>query len=127
MRVAVDIDGTLDANPREMQSIMSALVAAGHIVSIVTGTSDGSVTQNDWDNKAAYVASLGCAECWSDLTVVAHGVGNGNDLATQKAQWLVDNGVDVYFDNTVANIKAANKAGIKLCVLPWGSRIKDNS
>ena len=126
MRVAVDIDGTLDSNPREFQSIMSSLVAAGHIVSVVTGTSDGPPTQADYDNKAAYLTNLGMGECWHDLTVISH-PGGEDELAAVKTQWLVDNGVDVFIDNTVANIKAASKAGISLCLVPWATRIKDNS
>lgn len=124
MRVAVDIDGTLDANPREMQSIMSSLAAAGHIVSIVTGTSDGPPTQQDFDNKAAYMANLGCAECWHDLTLIAH-PGGTDQLAQVKAKWMIDNGVDVLIDNTVANVKAASAAGVDLVLVPWASRVKD--
>ena len=124
MRVAVDIDGTVDANPREFQSLMSSLMAAGHIVSVVTGTSDGPPTQADYDNKAAYLTNLGMAECWHDLTVISHPGGN-NDLAATKAQWCVDNGVDCLIDNTIANVKAASQAGISLVLVPWASRIKN--
>ena len=122
MRVAVDVDGTLDANPRQMQSIMSALMAAGHIVSVLTGTSNTVATQADFDNKVAYLTSLGCNECWNDMTVIAH---TDADLADQKAAWCATNGVDVLIDNTVANVKAANDAGVDLVLVPWASRVKD--
>ncbi len=125
MRVAVDIDGMVDANPREFQSLMSSLMAAGHIVSVVTGTSDGPPTQADYDNKAAYLTNLGMGQCWHDLTVISHPDGD-EQLADTKTQWLVDNGVDMYVDNAIANIKAASKAGISLCLVPWATRIKDS-
>jgi hypothetical protein len=99
-------------------------MAAGHIVSVVTGTSDGPPTQMDYDNKAAYLTNMGIGECWHDMTVISH-PGGGSDLATTKAQWCVDNGVDCLVDNTVANVKAASAAGISLVLVPWASRIKD--
>ena len=125
MRVAVDIDGTLDANPREFQSIMSALMAAGHIVSVITGTSDDSPTQQDFDNKCAYLTNLGMSECWNDMTLLSRS--STQDLAVLKANWLVVNGCDVFVDNSIANIKAASMAGIALCLVPWASRVKDKS
>ena len=85
MRVAVDIDGTVDANPREFQSLMSSLMAAGHIVSVVTGTSDGPPTQADYDNKAAYLTNLGMGQCWHDLTVISHPDGERTTSRYQNA------------------------------------------
>ena len=124
MRVAVDIDGTLDSNPRELQTMMSALTAAGHIVSVITGTSDGPPAQPDFDNKANYLTNLGCGECWHDMTVISHPGGN-KQLADVKAQWCIENGVDALIDNTIANVRAASKAGVPLVLVPWASRVKD--
>lgn len=118
--IAVDIDGTVDAAPSEMQGIMSALKAAGHRVSILTGTANPTATQQDFNEKSNYLNSMGCGQCWDSMTVVAHG-GNVN-LADAKANWLSSNGVDVLIDNDKDNAKAATKAGVPLVLVPWASR-----
>ena len=119
MKIAADIDGTIDANPDEMRSVLSALMQAGHYVVILTGTSEPPATKDDWDNKAAYLRSVGCGACYDELVVVAHKKGELGDV---KAQWCVDNGVDVLIDNDKGNAKAATKLGIPLVLVPWASR-----
>ena len=120
MRIAVDIDGTIDANPDEMRSIMGSLMAAGHHVIVLTGTSDRVATQVDWDDKFDYLRSLGCGAVWDQLVVVPHGKG---EVADVKAQWCKDNGVDVMIDNDKGNAKAAIDAGVPLVLVPWASRV----
>jgi len=120
MKVAVDVDGTIDANPAQMRSIMSALMAAGQYVVILTGTGDGTATQTDWQNKVNYLNSLGCGECWNELVVVSH---TDDDLPDIKAKWCAANGVDVLIDNDKDNAKAATASGIPLVLVPWASRI----
>ena len=119
MRIAVDIDGTIDANPDEMRSIMGSLMAAGHTVTVLTGTSDEVATETDWQNKYDYLKSLGCGAVWDTLCVVGHEVG---DLDAQKAKWCAENGIDVLIDNDKGNAKAAIAAGVPLVLVPWASR-----
>jgi hypothetical protein len=59
MKVAIDVDGCIDAAPRELQSLCSALIAAGHEVDVVTGNSDSPVTAQDRQEKLNYLNSLG--------------------------------------------------------------------
>ena len=124
MLIASDLDGTLDANPIEMQGLLSALRAAGHRVVVVTGFSGDTVTQEDWNRKLNYLNELGCQECFDELVVIAHP--QGFDLPTAKAKWLADNGCDILLDNTIANVKAASAAGVPLCLVNFTNRIKDN-
>ena len=126
MKSAFDLDNTIDANPAEFQSLMSALQAAGHTVIVLTGTGDDTATQQEWQEKANYLTSLGCGSCWDQLVIMAHPA-SGPDLADLKAKWLMDNGVELFADSTMENAKAANKAGVPLVLVPQGSKIKDKS
>jgi hypothetical protein len=119
--VALDIDGTIAAAPQQMQELASSLQAAGHRVSVLTGCASDPLTQQDWDDKANYLNSLGCGSCYDDLTVISHGVKGG--LAQAKAQWCASTGVDVLMDNSKDNAKAAAAAGVPLVLVPWATRV----
>ena len=121
MKIAVDVDGTIDANPDEMRSIMGSLMQAGHTVVVLTGTATTTATKKDWDQKVAYLRSVGCGAVWDQLVVLAHDKG---ELADVKAAWCADNGVDVLIDNNKDNAKTATKTGIPLVLVPWASRTK---
>jgi acid phosphatase class B len=119
MKIAIDLDNTIDATPKQFQSLMSSLVATGQTVVVVTGTSDPAPTQAIWDAKYSYLKSLGCANCWSQLVVIAHGDG---DVSEDKAKWCKDNGVDILIDNSKDNARAAVDAGVDLVLVPWATR-----
>jgi hypothetical protein len=116
-----DIDGTIGAAPTQSQEIASALIAAGHRVGVLTGTSNNPVTQEDWDNKANYLNSLGFGESYHDLTVISNQVLGG--LAQAKADFLSANGVDIYIDNSQSNAQAAVEAGVAFVLVPWASKV----
>lgn len=120
MKIAVDLDNTIDANPKEFQSLMSALQAAGHRVIVLTGNSNDSAIEQDWNDKCKYLTGLGCSSCWDQLTVLAHT--NAGNISDEKAKWCTDNGVDILIDNSKENAKAATKAGIPLVLVPWATR-----
>ena len=119
MKVAVDLDNTIDAAPKQLQSLMSGLLAAGHLVVVLTGTAEDAPSQEVWQAKADYLNTLGCGSCWSSMTVVASADGSG---AEAKAKWCDENGVDILIDNSKDNAKAATKAGVPLVLVPWASR-----
>ena len=119
MKVAVDLDNTIDSTPKEMQSLMTALMAAGHSVVVLTGTAEDVVTQEVWDNKHQYLNTLGCGTCWNQLTIIASPDGSGSDA---KAKWCDKNGVDILIDNSNENARAATAAGVPLVLVPWASR-----
>lgn len=113
MKVACDIDGAADLDPQVMQSVMSSLLAAGHQVVILTGCSSPEPTQQDLDEKAHYLNSIGQGACW-DLLVVF-----GDPPHKAKAHWIRDNKVDLLIDNSESNATLASKYCIVL--VPWAS------
>ena len=119
MKVAVDLDNTIDAEPPRLQSLLSALRAAGHVVVVVTGTAQDVASQNEWNAKADYLSKLGCGACYDTLVVIASPDGSSADL---KAKWCDENGVDILIDNSKENAKAAVAVGIPLVLVPWASR-----
>lgn len=122
MRVAIDVDGTLDAAPAELQTLMIALKSAGNTVSILTGMAKNKVTVRDFHIKADYLNRLGCGESWDDMTVLGHA---GGPIHVAKAKWCVKHNVDILIDNSVANARAAVAAGVPLVLVPWASKIKN--
>ena len=122
MKIAVDIDGTIDSAPRPWQSIMSAMKSAGHTVVVLTGTQEeGGPTPADFEEKANYLTSLGCGSGVYDQLEVLDG-SDKEKLPELKADWCAKNGVDVLFDNDKDNAKAASAAGVELVLVPWASR-----
>ncbi len=102
MLVAMDIDGCLDADPVNMGSLMAALKGAGHRIAILTGAS-GPPTQADVEAKRNYLNELGMGALWDTLVVLPR------PPHKAKARWVRRNGVDLMFDNTMANAKHASK------------------
>jgi hypothetical protein len=120
MRVCIDLDGTIDAFPREMQSLMSALQAAGHHVDVVTGVRDAAPSQQAVDEKKQLLRSLGCGQCYDSLVVVQYDP-KSLEVADNKVEYLKSVGCAMFIDNNKGNVKAATKAGI-LSLLPWGAK-----
>lgn len=119
MLVGVDIDGTIDADPPVMLSLLQALRAAGHQVVILTGSSEPEqVVPGDVQQKEEYLQSLGFGAAYDQLVVFA------KPAADLKAKWLKDNKADMLIDNSKKNVKAA--AGVCLCLVPWQTRIGGN-
>ena len=121
MNVAFDLDNTIDAAPKQIQSLMSALMAAGHNIVVLTGTDSPIVTQDEWQAKADYLNSLGCGQCWNQLVVQSH-AGPNDPGPVLKASWCRDNDVDVLIDNSKDNARAATAFGVPLVLVPWASR-----
>ena len=116
--VAFDVDGTIDANPPVYLALMQALRTAGNRVVILSGSSGPTATLEDMEQKKTYLTSLGLDQAYDQLVVL------GDPTDELKAQWLADNGADLFIDNAVKNIKAAKD--ICLCLCPWQTKIKDH-
>ena len=115
MHVGVDLDGTVDLDPANMASLMTALRAAGHRVSVLTGASTKHPTQDDLDNKADYLRELGMGSAWDSLVVFP------SPPAKPKAKWCRKHHVDILIDNDANNAQAASKHCAVL--VPWNSVI----
>ena len=121
MLVAFDLDGTLDAYPRPLQSMMCALQASGHQVYVLTGmTSDEQPTPDDIAAKVTLLESLGVTDCYDKIIVVSSPDG---DVSDAKARYLESVGADILIDNDKSNAKAVTAQGI-LALVPWGTREK---
>jgi acid phosphatase class B len=116
MLAAFDVDGVIDAFPTQFLSIMQALRSAGHEVWVLTGTTGDTATDEDLANKKSYLESLGCGDCWDKLVVVPQ------PHPENKASWIQENGIDILFDNSKHNAKAAKD----LCpvLVLWQTREK---
>lgn len=117
MNVAVDLDGTADAFPRVFQSLMSALVAAGHHVYVVTGVSDDQVTQADIDAKKQYLTKLGIGpEAYTSLVVVP------SPHPKNKLDQIEKLNIALVIDNKRGTVKKAAPHAVSL--LLWNSQEK---
>ena len=115
MRIAWDIDGTLDEDPAVMASMMNALRAAGHNNVILTGASDKKPTQDDFDKKVGYLKSLGMGAAWDHMVVF------GDPPHKAKAKYCKKHGVDLLVDNSAENAELA--ADSCTVLVPWNSMI----
>jgi hypothetical protein len=101
VNIGFDVDGTIDAFPREIQSMMSAFHAAGFHNIIITGIEGSQVTQADIDAKREYLTGLGISrDLYDDLIVCP------DPHPQNKLKAVTDNEVGVLFDNDVNNAKA---------------------
>lgn len=115
MHLAFDLDGTLDLDAPSMASLLNAVRAAGHRVSVLTGASTPNPTQRDVDEKIDYLRSLGMAHSWDHLAVFP------DPPHRAKAKWIKHNSVDLYFDNDATNAEYASRYCAVL--LPWNTVI----
>lgn len=96
-------------------SLLAALRAAGHRVAVLTGASSDHPNQQDWQDKAHYLTSLGMANDWDTLVVFP------NPPHKPKAKWCRKNAVSILFENDAKNAKFA--AEYCTVILPWQSII----
>lgn len=114
---AIDINGTIDADPALFQHLMSALRAAGDQVAVLTGVHGSpTVTPADVQAKRARLAEL--AFTAYDQLVVFPDVGN---LPALKADWCSQQGASTLIDNDRGNAEAA--ASECMVLVPWATRV----
>lgn len=114
MLVALDLDGTIDADPAVFGSLMQALHAAGHRVVILTGGSAKKVGKDEVQAKCGYLNELGVGHCWDEIVVF------GDPPHEAKAAWCAKHAVDLLIDNSTKTAKAA--AGVCTVLVPWASK-----
>jgi hypothetical protein len=122
MHVAFDLDNTLDTSRIPMQSLVSALKAAGHTISNLTGCSNPTPTAVQIKEKVEYLEALGFGDLWDWLVVI------GDPPHERKAE-IVHHGapgqdgglppVDILFDNSLHNARLASKHC--LVMVPWNT------
>lgn len=116
--IACDVDGTITSAPQQFEMLLTALRAADHRVTILTGCSNSPVTKADFDAKVQLLSGLGCVGCWDYMVVFGC---HGDELAKAKAAWMKEHHVDLFFDNDERNVAAATPV-VPLVLLPWTTR-----
>lgn len=114
--IGFDLDGTISAFPREFETLMTALTAAGHHVFVLSGAGEDEPAPGEQEAKVQYLRSLGIGpDCYEELIVVPHPHEN-------KARVIQERGIGIFFDNNKQNVKAA--APFAVTLLCWNSREK---
>ena len=115
---AFDIDGVISAFPGQMGSLMSALVAAGFHVWVITGVTGDTVTPEDVEAKREFLTNLGVGpDLYHELLVLP------DPHPENKARAIEENHIQVLVDNAKGNIKAAAAVGA-VGLLLWNNREK---
>lgn len=114
MKIALDLNGTIDSDPVTFESLMSALMAAGHQVVVLTGCSATKPTKKDKKEKKHLLNSIGCGHCYDKLVVF------GDPPHKAKAKWIAKHHVDLFIDNSVQNVQLA--AGDCTVLLAWNDK-----
>jgi hypothetical protein len=114
MHVAFDIDGTLDADPVLMGTLLRDLMNGANRISVITGSSAKIPNRKDAKDKINYLRSLGMDPYWDTVVII------GDPPHAAKAEWCKNNHVDILFDNSVQNAKLASQHC--LVMLPWNTK-----
>ena len=117
MNVGVDLDGTIDSFPRVFQSLMTALVHAGHHVYVITGVSDPQVTPEDIAAKKSYLTSLGIGPADYTQLIVCP-----SPHPKHKAKAVETNKIDLMIDNKKGTAKKVDPEAAVLIL--WNSKEK---
>jgi hypothetical protein len=113
---AFDVDGVLDAFPRQMGTLIAALTASARHVYLITGIDAETVTKADIEAKQNFITSLGLApEAYYELIVIPQ------PHAENKLKAIEANDVGVLIDNSKENVKTAVQGGC-LALLLWNSK-----
>lgn len=118
MNVGFDTKGTLDAWPKELGEMMTALKAAENIIYVITGISAPHVSEDDVTVAKAYLSKIGITPAMYDHLVVCPA-----PHPTSKAAAVKEYGIDVLIDNKKATAKKVSKLGC-LALIPFSTEEK---
>jgi hypothetical protein len=100
MHIAIDIDGTLTAQPASFVKLMMALMPI-HRITLLTGT----LNSPDMQGRLSQVAGLGIARHLFTEIVICAGKNTG-EVATKKGEFCRDQRVDMVFEDTSSYLTA---------------------
>lgn len=118
MIVAFDVKGTLDAWPKQLGEIMTALKAAENEIIVLTGVTTPHVAPSDITTAKQYLLKIGITTAMYDRLVVCPA-----PHPKSKAAAVKQYGIQVLIDNKEATAKKASKQGA-LCLVPWSTAEK---
>jgi hypothetical protein len=113
VKVAVDIDGTADADPAMYRGLMGGLRKAGHKVIVLTGCHHDPITDECKAAKKADLQRLGLADCYDKLKVYPNPPGKA------KAAYCAKHDVSLMIDNNVGTAQLARD--ICTVLVPWST------
>lgn len=102
MNFGFDIDGTITRAPEALWAIADALLTAGHQVHVLTGTMDEVLTAQHMLDREAQLNAHGFMD-WTQLHIVLA------PHAANKAQYCVDNGIVLMFEDSEHYSKAISQ------------------
>lgn len=110
MRIAFDLDGTLDSDPA-LRELMQKLTKRGDKVYVLTGSHVVPVTDAEVQMKKDKLAGLGLKGCYHKLKVYP------NPPGKEKAAYCKKHKIAMLIDNSLMNAQLAME---NTCVLvPW--------
>ena len=112
MRVALDLDGTISADPERFRKLAAALRAKGHKVTVLTGCHHDPLLPTCKDEKKALLESCGFGHEYDKLKVYPQ-----NSVAQDKADYCRRKGVAIMVDNSQRNAQYAPECTTVL--VPW--------
>lgn len=118
---AVDIDGTITADPALFAWLFRAIRQAGGTVAILTGAhGQTTVTPQDVQAKQSLLDQLGIGD-YAQLVVFPDP--EDGSIATAKSAWCEAHGAMVLIDNRKSTATSAAQ-GSCLVLVPWATRLK---
>lgn len=118
MNVAFDLDGTISAYPALCESIASSLVAAGHMVVVLTGHADKNPESCNRDEVTAKKKSLTEAVGFKSFSrFVCCIVRNSQEAAAFKAGYCFGEKIDVLIDDAPDYCEAVKRQCPNMLVL----------
>lgn len=118
MIIAFDVKGTLDAWPKQLGEVMTALKAADNQIIVLTGVSAKQVTPDDLRTAKSYLSSVGVTPAMYDRLVICPA-----PHPQSKADAVKQYGIQVLFDNKKATAKKVSAEGA-LALVPWSTKEK---
>ncbi|MDE2096468.1 MAG: HAD family hydrolase [Patescibacteria group bacterium] len=112
MKVAFDLDGTLDSY-EPIRKLMEDLKARGDKVIVLTGCNSNPVTKADVKAKKARLRALGLKGAYDKLKVYSNPPGKA------KAAYCADHNVAILIDNSLQNAQLARD--ICTVLVPWAT------
>ena len=111
MKVAWDLDGTLDQNPA-LCDTMRDLKKRGHKNIVLTGHHSAVITKAEKREKKVQLAALGLKGVYDKLKVFPE-----SSVAQDKARYCREHGVDICVDNSQKNLQLMPEGTTLL--MPW--------
>ena len=113
MKVALDLDGTISADPEGFQHLASSLRAKGHKVVVLSGCHHDPITPECKAEKKAYLKELGF-KAYDKLKVYPQ-----TSAAQDKGRYCREHNVALAVDNSLRNVQLMPQTTTVL--VPWHS------